>query len=177
MKTQWIFRGCAVILFTGIFFPLMAAAVSDSVITKSIKSNLAKNEITHEQKIDVQANNGVVLLNGKVESVTEATQAIEIASSTVGVNKVDVSKLYVFDSSQPLTDTYITAKVKGVFLKNSVTDGVSTAALVHVKVETQNSVVYLSGSVKNAEQQDLLIKLAKSVEGVKDVKSALGIKN
>ena len=173
----------AVVLLISLLFPIMAMAsdsmgvtVSDSVITGKIKFALAKNPLTHSQEISVQTNNGVVILKGAVESVTEATTAIEIASSTEGVKKVDVAQLYVYNSSQPLTDTFITAKIKGLFLKNNLTEDTPDVPLIKVTVETQNGVVFLSGSVKNAQQRDQLIQLAKSVEGVSEVKTALEIK-
>lgn len=184
MKMQWI-KKCrmhyAVILFISFFFPVMAMAsssmgaeVSDSVITARIKADLAKNALIHTREISVKTDDGVVWLKGTVESVTEATTAIEIASSTEGVKNVDVTQLYVFNSSQPMTDTFITAKIKGIFLKNNLTNGLSEVPL-SVKVETQNGVVFLSGSVKTTQQREKLIELVKSVEGVKDVKTALKI--
>jgi len=185
MKTHWIqnLKANWIIFVVIAVFPLlsvasnnMTAAISDTVITGKIKSSLATNEVTHALQIGVETNNGMVSLSGTAKSETEATKAIEIAESTVGVRSVDTSNLYVQNSQQPLTDAYITAKVKGTFIKhNLITDG-QTVPLVGVTVETQNGVVYLSGAVTTRVQRETLINLAKSVDGVTDVKSTVKIK-
>ncbi|HEV2613219.1 MAG TPA: BON domain-containing protein [Gammaproteobacteria bacterium] len=167
----------SIILLAGVSFSALAAtsntmgaAVSDSVITGKIKSSLAMNEVTHALNIGVETNNGVVTLKGTAGSTTEASKAIEISESTVGVNNVNASQLLVSSSTQPLTDTYITAKIKGVFLKNNLATGID------VKVETQDGVALLSGVVHTAAQREKLIALAKSVDGVSSVKSTLSLK-
>lgn len=173
----------SVVLLAGVSFSALAAtsdtvgtALSDTVITGKIKSGLAINEVTHALKIGVETNNGIVTLKGTAASETEATKAIEISESTDGVKNVNASQLYVSSSNQPLTDTYVTAKIKGVFLKNNLTAGAQNVPLVDVKIETQNGVVLLSGVVQNAAQREKLIKLAKSVDGVSSVKSTISVK-
>lgn len=154
----------------------VGAAVSDSVITTKIKSSLAVNDVTHSLNIGVETNNGVVTLKGAAGSVTEASKAIEISESTNGVRNVNASQLVVSNSNQPLADTYITAKIKGAFLKNNLAAGALNVPLIDVKVETQDGVAFLSGVVENSAQQEKLITLAKSVDGVSSVKSTLRLK-
>ncbi|HEV2613223.1 MAG TPA: BON domain-containing protein [Gammaproteobacteria bacterium] len=185
MKTHWIqnLKANWIVFVAIIAFPLLAAAsnnvtaaINDTVITGKIKSSLATNEVTRALQISVETNNGIVSLSGTAKSETEATKAIEIAESTVGVRSVDTSRLYVQNSGQPLTDAYITAKVKGMFIKHNLITEKQTVPLLGVTVETQNGVVYLSGAVTNRAQRETLINLAKSVDGVADVKSTVKIK-
>ena len=178
---KWVALYSVLLVFC-VFLPALAMAsanvgnaIDDSVITGKIKANLAMDQVTHATQITVTTNDGYVKLAGTVESETEATQAIEIASSSVGVKDVDASQLYVQDSTHPFADAYLTAKVKGTFLKNNLTAGKLNVPLVDVKVETQNGVVYLSGDVKNDRQRQRLISLAQSVNGVKEVKSTVRV--
>jgi hyperosmotically inducible protein len=184
MTMQWLQKwkiGSAALLVS-VALPVFAAssnsigaAVDDSVITAKVKSSLAMNTVTHAETITVETNNGVVLLKGNAQSETEALKAIEIAESTVGVKNVDATKLRVSHSNQPLGDAYITAKVKGMFVKNNLTPDSQNVPLTTVSVETQRGVVFLSGTVQNQTQIATLTSLAKSVDGVSSVKSTLSV--
>jgi hyperosmotically inducible protein len=177
METQWFNQSkrSLIVLAVAALLPTLSFASSsvgnaanDTVITGKVKSSLAMNDVTHAQGISVETNDGVVTLSGATESSTEASKAVEIAESTIGVKRVDASQLVIKNSSQPMTDSYITAKVKGIFLKNNLTPGELSVPLVDV---------YLSGQVKNAVQRSKLIQLAKSIDGVTDVKTTIEIRH
>jgi hyperosmotically inducible periplasmic protein len=68
-----------------------------------------------------------------------------------------------------LRDSEITTKVKGEFL---ITKGIPSTA---ISVRTEESVVMLSGFVENKDQIAKAIEVAKSVSGVKSVRSALQV--
>ncbi|MCS5710610.1 BON domain-containing protein [Candidatus Berkiella aquae] len=73
-----------------------------------------------------------------------------------------------------LSDTEITAKVKAKFIEEKLDEKDIAAFKVHVK--TKKGVVYLSGKVTDKEQADNAVKVAKGIEGVKDVKSTIVVK-
>lgn len=148
-------------------------AVNDTVITGKIKSKLAVDKITDAASIGVETNNGLVTLSGTAKTETEATKAIEIAESTDGVKNVNTDNLKISSSDQPTTDAYITAKVKGSFIKNNLSSTEKNVPITTVKVETQDGVVYLSGTVQKTSQIEKLTEIAKSVDGVKSVKTDL----
>ncbi len=150
-------------------------AVSDTLITTKIKSGLATNNVTHATNISVTTNNGHVVLSGTANSDTEASTAVQIAESTKNVKDVDTSNLTVTGSNQPLTDTYITAKVKGIFIRNNLMSNSSNVPVTSISVETQQGVVYLSGTVKRHSQINKAVKLAKSVDGVTNVIQTLKV--
>ncbi|MFC0709774.1 BON domain-containing protein [Azorhizophilus paspali] len=62
-----------------------------------------------------------------------------------------------------VSDTWITSKVKSTFLADSDLDGMD------IKVETNQGVVSLSGTVSSEAEKDLAIQKAMSIKGVKDV--------
>lgn len=68
-------------------------------------------------------------------------------------------------SEQPVTDTWITTKVKSSLL---TADGVSGT---NISVSTENGVVTLEGEVDNQSEIDRAIAVARDIEGVADVDS------
>ena len=68
-----------------------------------------------------------------------------------------------------LSDSWITSKVKSVFLSDTSISGLD------IKVETVDGVVALSGVVPTTAERDLAISKAEEIEGVKDV-AADGLK-
>jgi len=69
------------------------------------------------------------------------------------------------DSAEPVTDTWITTKVKSDLLASSNVSGTD------VKVETVNGVVSLSGTVATKAEHDKAVTTAKNIKGVKSVDS------
>lgn len=173
MKTSWIQKCClAVIVFlTSIFISIPAFAsetlgdvISDTMITAQVKSAFVLNEITRDQNISVETNNGVVILKGTVDSHTQETAAKQIAQATTGVQSVDASLLNVKPSKQPFKDMLMTAKLKTLLLFHG---------LLRVHVETENAVIYLSGTVNTAKQREEATQLAQGMGDVAGVKANL----
>lgn len=75
----------------------------------------------------------------------------------------------VDEVQEVVSDSWITSKVKSVFLSNTSISGLD------IKVETVDGVVALSGVVPTTAERDLAIIKAKEIKGVKDV-AADGLK-
>jgi hyperosmotically inducible protein len=142
--------------------------VNDETITYSIKQKIDNDKLIGIDFYDISTKNGVVYINGKVETDSQAQHMVQIAQSTIGVKDVDTSRLKVTSSKFPITDSYITAKVKGLFIREKVFKNEEVATW-HLKVETKNGVVYLTGKAKSQKEVDNAITLAKSVRGVNHV--------
>lgn len=69
----------------------------------------------------------------------------------------------VTEVKEVITDSWITSKIKAVFLANTQISG------LEIKVETVEGVVALSGEVTTAAERNLAIKTAKETKGVKGV--------
>ena len=151
------------------------STMSDSLITTKVKSELAANSVTQALTISVTTNNGVVTLSGTSSTPEAASAAVQIAESTKDVTNVDASNLTVTGNSQPLSDTYITAKVKGMFIKNNLFTHSSNISAATISVDTKSGVVYLSGTVRHHGEIKQAIRLAKSVDGVTNVVSTLTV--
>ena len=68
-------------------------------------------------------------------------------------------------SQQPVTDTWITTKVKSEL---ATTEGIKSG---DISVTTKNGLVTLSGTVSSKAQVQKSIAVAKAVKGVRDVDS------
>lgn len=66
-------------------------------------------------------------------------------------------------SEEPVTDAWITTKVKGDLLATRNVSGTD------IKVETSNGLVTLSGTVKSQAEHDKAVATAKAIKGVKSV--------
>jgi hyperosmotically inducible protein len=150
------------------------AQSSDSTITSDVKNRIAADKSLEGTNVIVKTTNGVVTLSGTVASETQATKATEVVQSLNGVKDVDTSHLKVKDSQQPLTDAFITAKIKGIFIREKLFGDKDIAAM-GITVETNNGIVSLGGTADSQVQANNAIKLARSVSGVKNVKSSIQI--
>ncbi|HKA56968.1 MAG TPA: BON domain-containing protein [Candidatus Binatia bacterium] len=63
--------------------------LDDATITASVKTNLAEQKMDTLTRIGVHTNNGVVSLNGVVDSPEMRQRAAEIARRTAGVRDVE----------------------------------------------------------------------------------------
>lgn len=150
----------------------------DSALTASVKSKLASDRSLSDTSIDASTSASVVTLSGTVKHVDQLTKAVELAQSVPGISDVDATKVVIENgdqSQQPITDAFITAKIKGMFIQKDLFSNSDVASMT-ISVETLNGVVTLSGTAENQTQIDNAIQIAKSVKGVTEVKSTVTVK-
>ena len=147
--------------------------LEDSAITAAVKSQMLTDKRILVLGIEVTTNDGIVKLSGEVNSDDAFYSAIQIAYGTLGVEDVDPSELRVVpDSNHLIEDGIITAKVKGLFLKEEIF-GEMPLKLISVNVTTTNNVVHLKGRIDTEEEAMEAENLAKQVNGVKEVVNEL----
>ncbi|AMH16835.1 molecular chaperone OsmY [Hafnia paralvei] len=148
--------------------------MDDSGITAKVKSALVDAKDIKSNDISVNTSKGVVTLNGFVSSQDQAERAVMLAKGVEGVKSVS-DKLHVKDSTKSsvkgyASDTAITSEVKAKLLADDLVPS------RNVKVETQDGLVQLSGTVKTKAQSDRAESVASAIEGVKSVKNDLTVK-
>ncbi len=153
-----------------------AKPVSDSQITSDVKAKVAVDPAVSSTVVAISTNKGTVLIVGTVNTGDQASRLVELAQSSDGVKDVDTSKLNVSNSTQPLTDALITAKIKGKYLQQKLLTDQDIAAM-KVQIETKNGVVYLTGTVENAKEMKNAARIARKTSGVKDILNNLKIAN
>lgn len=132
----------------------------DANITHALKKLIQESKTLSKLNVHVSTTKGIVMLEGTVDSDTQVTSLIEHAESIIGVSDVDTSKLTTKDGKQPLADTIITAKIKGLLIREKLF-GEKDIAAINTSVETKDGVVYLSGVVDNQKQIDNAIEMIK----------------
>lgn len=141
----------------------------DAAIAKTLTTLIHNSKTLSGLGVTFKVDKGIVAYNGTVDSDSEASMLIETAESIIGVNDVNTSDLNVKDSKQPYTDMVISAKIKGLLIKEDLF-GDKDVASINTSVETQNGVVYLTGIVDNEQQIKNAVNIIKqSVPGVKKV--------
>ena len=70
--------------------------VDDSVITSSVKTQLATDKVATLTRVEVETNNGVVYLTGQVQTAEQRSHIGSVASQVKGVKRV-VNNLQVIN--------------------------------------------------------------------------------
>ena len=148
--------------------------MDDSGVTAKVKAALVDNEAIKSTDISVKTHDGVVTLSGFVTSQDQAELAVAAAKKVEGVKSVS-DKLHVKDSTKATASGYAgdaatTTEIKAKLLADDIVPS------RHVKVETTNGVVQLSGQVKTEAQSERAEGIAKAIDGVKSVKNDLTVK-
>lgn len=149
--------------------------MDDSGITAKVKAALVDNDAIKSTDISVETHDGVVALSGFVPSQDQAELAVDAAKKVEGVKSVS-DKLHVKDSTKASVSGYAgdaatTSEIKAKLLADDIVPS------RHVKVETTNGVVQLSGTVNSQAQSDRAESIAKAIDGVKSVKNDLSVKS
>ncbi len=147
--------------------PTNQATQTSSANDQALKAMLLSSLALYTNKIKITVTNGLAYLSGKLDSNTDYEKVVTVADSINGIVDVNADNLTVKDSKNPLTDIYITAKVKGILLKSDVMGKDIPAWSVHV--ETRNNQVYLSGTVASKSEAEHIVAIVKSVKGVSKV--------
>lgn len=141
----------------------------DNAIASELRSSLKE----HAHIINVKVVNGVVYLSGVVPSDTDYEKIITKAESLKNITDVNAEKLTVAGSTQPLTDTYTTAKIKGLLIRKDLFD--KDIPSWSINIETKNGTVYLSGEVRSEQEKNQVLDVVKSVDGIKGVDDQLKV--
>lgn len=142
-------------------------ATSDSAITTQVKTKLALESDIPSLDISVSTVDGIVYLNGKVETTLQADRVVELAQSVYGVKDVDASKLQIANSKSYLSDAMITAKVKGKIAQLAADQKISNN--YDLSVETTDGNVHIFGHVSNYQDIGTIKVAASELQDVKDV--------
>lgn len=148
--------------------------MDDSSITAKVKAALVDADDIKSTDISVETDKNVVTLSGFVESQAQAEKAVSVTKGVEGVKSVS-DKLHVRDGKEQSAKGYAgdaatTSEIKAKLLADDIVPS------RHVKVETTDGVVQLSGEVESKAQSDRAESIAKAIDGVKSVKNDLKVK-
>ena len=148
--------------------------IDDSVLTSKVKVALIDDPITKAGQINVETYRGVVQLGGFVDNAQQKDQATNVARSVTGVkevrNDLRVSTKPDATAGQVVDDSMLTASVKAKLTENADTKA------HQINVGTENGVVQLTGFVDSTTMKAKAGEIARSVDGVKNVRNDLEIR-
>jgi len=145
----------------------------DAATTAAVKTSLELNKQLSDDSISVDTSNGVVTLNGQVNSVEDKQHAEELARNTRGVQEV-VNNLAVSTAGkneQRVEDLEIQTKVIESIYSNDSLKGQD------IKARFDNKVVKLEGRVDTPEQKNTALAVAQRVSGVSKVEDNIQVNN
>jgi osmotically-inducible protein OsmY len=150
-------------------------ANSDAWLRDKVKVTLSFHRSVSAVATEVDVRDGVVTLRGSAATMAQKDLTTEYARDVEGVKSV-TNEMTVKAApkakrtvGEKIDDASITSQVKMTLLYHR-----STSAL-HTTVNTKRGVVTLNGTAKNAQEKDLATKLARDVNGVKDVTNRMTI--
>ena len=158
-----------------------SSQVNAGWITTKIQAQYFADADVKGRNIDVTTSpDGRVTLAGTVTSAAERDEAVRIARATEGVRDVnsdlriearpaDAADKADRPVSDALTDPWITMKIESKYFMDADVKG------RNIDVTTQNGAVTLDGEVHSAAEKRQAILLARSTDGVKDVRDQLRI--
>ncbi|MGB5103483.1 MAG: BON domain-containing protein [Steroidobacteraceae bacterium] len=147
--------------------------IDDSVLTAKVKVALIEDPVTKAGQINVETYRGVVQLGGFVDNAQQKAQATNVARSVTGVkevrNDLRVSTAQA-TAGQVIDDGAMTGMVKAKLIEDTMTKA------HQINVETQKGVVQLAGFVDSAAAKARAGEIARSVDGVVEVRNELEIR-
>jgi hyperosmotically inducible protein len=154
----------------------------DATITSSIQAKYFVEPSIKARQVDVDVRGGVVTLRGEVASEAERGQALTLARTTPGVQRVEDTLTInpaVTSAEGPATGSAATAAPAVHLDDAAVIIGVKTrlasANASQVEVSSRNGVVVLQGTVANADTRNRIIDTVRQSEGVVQVVDRLGV--
>ena len=158
--------------------------LGDGWTTAKIQAKYFLDGDVKGHNINVTTNNGIVSLQGEVETAGEKRQAVALARATDGVTDVrdelkivpdtDADKARADaparrDSDQPVADSWITTKIQSKYFIDR------DLKARNINVTTNKGVVTLTGHVDNDAQKREAEAIAKETNGVTKVDNKLAI--
>ena len=168
-----IYSGCAQVAVGGISKSVLVAKeertvgtfIDDTVIAAKLKNLYFNNNEKIFFNVDVEVNEGRVLLTGTVETSDIRIEATKIAWGISDVVTV-INEIQISDNDNILDyadDLVITTKINAKLLINKEINN------LNYNIDTVNKIVYVIGIAQNKNELENVIDIINSVYGVKEV--------
>ena len=168
-----IYTGCAQVAVGGISKSVLVAKeertvgtfIDDSIIAAKLKNLYFNQNEKIFFNVDVEVNEGRVLLTGTVETSDIRIEATKLAW---GVNDVAtvINDIQISDNDNILDyadDLVITTKINAkLLLKKEINN-------LNYNIDTVNKIVYVIGIAQNKNELESVIDIIDSVYGVKEI--------
>ena len=149
----------------------MRASDADDKIELTFKKTYVYTKYLKDDALKAEAKDGVVTLSGTVAEESHKALAQDTVASLPGVTRVDNKLVTKAEVAAENGDIWIGRKVKlALLFHRNVNYGNTT-------VEVKDAVVTLKGEATSTAQKELTAEYAKDIEGVKEVKNLMTVKD
>ena len=168
-----LFSGCAPAI-VGVGTAAVAASstekgittsVSDGLVFTKIQDKFLKTDATLSQFVDVNVNDGAVLLTGKLKTPEEKVLATKLTWEVRGVREV-VNEIQVTDKSSikdVAKDLAASAQLRGKLIADN------SVSSLNFSIDVVNGTVYLSGVAADAEEMNRVVSHARELRFAQQV--------
>ncbi len=143
----------------------ITTSVSDGLVFTKIQDKFLKTDATLSQFVDVNVNDGAVLLTGKVKTPEEKVLATKLTWEVRGVREV-VNEIQVTDKSSikdVAKDLAASAQLRGKLIADN------SVSSLNFSIDVVNGTVYLSGVAADAEQMNRVVSHARELRFAQQV--------
>ena len=151
----------------------LGTQIDDRGLYLKINDKLLNKDAVLFRKVNVEVNEGRVLLTGNVTKPEDRVTAADLSWEVLGVKEV-LNELVVTDRTELRDfpkDTWITTQLKTRLL------GDSHVLQVNYSIETINGVIYLLGIAQSQDELDRVVNHARNISGVQKVVSYVRLKD
>ena len=143
----------------------ITTSVSDGLVFTKIQDKFLKTDATLSQFVDVNVNNGAVLLTGKLKTPEEKVLATKLTWEVRGVREV-VNEIQVTDKSSikdVAKDLAASAQLRGKLIADN------SLSSLNFSIDVVNGTVYLSGVAADAEEMNRVVSHARELRFAQQV--------
>ena len=149
-------------------FAASAREVSDTDITSAVNTELWADNAVSANNIDVDTDEGVVTLEGKVNSILAKDRAEAIAEAVVGVRSI--VNLVKVKPDEKMSDRKLAKEIERAWIEDPAADSFELDA------EVDDGIVTITGKVQSFAEKNLSAMVAKGVKGVKGIKNEIEVR-
>ena len=143
----------------------ITTSVSDGLVFTNIQDKFLKTDATLSQFVDVNVNDGAVLLPGKLKPPEEKVLATKLTWEVRGVREV-VNEIQVTDKSSikdVAKDLAASAQLRGKLIADT------SVSSLNFSIDVVNGTVYLSGVAADAEEMNRVVSHARELRFAQQV--------
>ena len=145
----------------------LKSAVSDTSIRAQINDKWFKRDLDMFSKLSLTVENGRVLITGVVQRPEERVEAVRLAWEVKGVkqliNEIQIGEPKSFGTYA--TDTWISGQLRTRLVLDPDIQS------INYTIDTVKGIVYLMGVAQNQDELDRVVRVARRIQGVKQVVS------
>lgn len=141
--------------------------IDDATITNAVETAFVRSGLVNSRKVTTSTENGVIKLQGMVDTLEDIELAVEVAYRVRGVKAVH-SELEVRHG----------AKEGDRFLTNRLRESLSREgdlSLGTVKVHVVNGMAFLSGEVFSVDDKDRIEEITRQISGITGISNNIQV--